>query len=106
VSDYTKTNWQANVTPVSPNNMNKIEDGIDTAHSELDTHAADNVKHVTAEERTAWNGKLDKTGGTMTGALVAQANTNYGTSQVRNIRGGTADPTGIPANGELYVKYK
>ena len=31
------------------------------------------------------SGKLDKSGGTMTGKLVAQNNTNYTTKQVRNV---------------------
>ena len=48
--------------------------------------------------------KLDKSGGTMTGALVAQNNTNYTTKQVRNIIISTADPSG-GSNGDIWVKY-
>lgn len=33
---YEKTNWQANITPLSPANMNKIEQGIYDAHTKLD----------------------------------------------------------------------
>lgn len=33
---YTKTNWQDNVTPVSAQNMNKIEQGIEDAHNSLE----------------------------------------------------------------------
>ena len=48
--------------------------------------------------------KLDKSGGTMTGALVAQSNTNYTTAQVRNIIISTADPSG-GSNGMIWIKY-
>lgn len=53
------------------------------------------------------SGKLDKSGGTMTGALVAQNNTNYTTKQVRNIitiNKGDAFPSG--ANGDLCFVRK
>lgn len=40
MSDYIKTTWIAGTAPgISAANLNKIEDGVDTAHSELDTHA-------------------------------------------------------------------
>ena len=51
-------------------------------------------------------GKLDKAGGTMTGALVAQNNENYDTKQVRNvfiIQSGTTLPAG--ANGDICLVY-
>ena len=41
MSDYTKTVWVNAGTPaINDTNLNKIEDGIDTAHSELATHEA------------------------------------------------------------------
>ena len=53
---------------------------------------------------TALSNKLDKSGGTLTGALVAQANTNYTTYQVRNIALNTSasTPTG---NGSILGVY-
>ncbi len=48
--------------------------------------------------------KLDKSGGTMTGALVAQNNANYTTAQVRNIIISTADPSG-GSNGDIWIRY-
>lgn len=48
--------------------------------------------------------KIDESGGTMTGALVAQNNANYTTKQVRNIIISTADPSG-GSNGDIWVKY-
>lgn len=50
------------------------------------------------------NGKVAKAGDTMTGALVAQSNTNYTTAQVRNIIISTADPSG-GGNGDIWIKY-
>lgn len=53
------------------------------------------------------SGKLDKSGGTMTGALVAQTNTNYTTRQVRNViyvEDGASVPT--TQNGDLVLFYK
>ena len=53
------------------------------------------------------SGKLDKSGGTMTGALVAQNNANYTTKQVRNIilvAEGASLPSG--ANGDICLVYK
>lgn len=53
------------------------------------------------------SGKLDKSGGTMTGALVTQTNTNYTTRQVRNViyvKDGGSVPT--TQNGDLVLFYK
>lgn len=52
------------------------------------------------------SGKLDKSGGTMTGALVAQNNANYTTKQVRNvfiIADGDSLPSG--SNGDICLVY-
>lgn len=52
------------------------------------------------------SGKLDKAGGTMTGALVAQNNTDYGVKQVRNvyiIADGASLPSG--SNGDICLVY-
>ena len=44
------------------------------------------------------------TGGTLAGQVIAQANTNYTTAQVRNISMSTGDPSG-GNNGEIWFKY-
>lgn len=52
------------------------------------------------------NNKLDKSGGTLTGPLVAQSNTNYTTKQVRNVILSTSEPTSSDgANGDIWIKY-
>lgn len=50
------------------------------------------------------DGKVNTSGGTMTGALVAQSNTNYTTRQVRNIIISTEDPSG-GQSGDIWLKY-
>lgn len=59
--------------------------------------------NISALQTTVTN-KLDKSGGTMTGALVAQNNANYTTAQVRNVIISTADPSG-GSNGMIWIKY-
>ena len=63
-----------------------------------------NHTHSQYATTAALSNKLDKSGGTLTGALVAQANTNYTTYQVRNIALNTSasTPTG---NGSILGVY-
>lgn len=61
----------------------------------------DQINQVNA----ALDAKLNKSGGTMDGALIAQNNTNYTIAQVRNIIISTADPSG-GNNGDIWIKYK
>ncbi len=49
-------------------------------------------------------GAVNKSGDTMTGALVAQNNTNYTTPQVRNIIISTEEPSG-GNNGDIWIRY-
>jgi hypothetical protein len=52
------------------------------------------------------SGKLDKSGGTLTGRLTAQSNTSYTTKQVRNIAlmaEGASTPS--TANGDVILTY-
>ena len=44
-------------------------------------------------------------GGTMTGKLYAQANTDYTTGQTRNVFLSTADPVDEGGNGDVWFKY-
>ena len=43
---------------------------IAKAITSLISHLADATRHITAAERTAWNGKLNATGGRLTGQLI------------------------------------
>ena len=53
---------------------------------------------------TEWKEILSTSGGTMTGALVAQSNTNYTTPQVRNVTMSTSAPSG-GSNGQIHYQY-
>jgi RNase P/RNase MRP subunit p29 len=48
--------------------------------------------------------KVTKAGDTMTGALIAQTNTDYTTAQMRNVIESTGDPSG-GNNGDIWLKY-
>lgn len=60
----------------------------------------DQINQVNA----ALGAKLDKSGGTMIGKLIAESNTDYTVAQVRNIIISTADPSG-GENGDIWIKY-
>ena len=62
-----------------------------------------NTDDITALQSSV-NGKVSKSGDTMTGALVAQNNTNYSVAQVRNIIISTSDPSG-GNSGDIWIKY-
>ena len=62
-----------------------------------------NIDDITALQSSV-NGKVSKSGGTMTGALIAQNNTNYSVAQVRNIIISTSDPSG-GNSGDIWIKY-
>lgn len=62
------------------------------------------VEKSVVNVQSALSGKLDKSGGTMLGALIAQANTNYATAQVRNVIISPNDPSG-GNNGDIWIKY-
>ncbi len=49
------------------------------------------------------NGALQKSGGTMTGALICQSNANYTTAQARNITMSASAPSG-GSNGQIHLK--
>ena len=50
--------------------------------------------------------KLNKSGGTMTGKLIAQSNTDYIVAQVRNIIISTEKPSAeVGSNGDIWIRY-
>lgn len=85
-SGLSATNTQV---ATNTNNISTLTSGLSTANGNI---------------TTLQNGKVDKAGDTMTGALVAQNNTDYATAQVRNVIISTADPSG-GSNGMLWIKY-
>ena len=74
-----------------------------TEVSALSAVVDSNTDDITALQSSV-NGKVSKIGDTMTGALVAQNNTNYSVAQVRNIIISTSDPSG-GNSGDIWIKY-
>ena len=64
----------------------------------------DDVSEAKTGVTNLQSSKMNVSGGTMTGALVAQNNTNYTTKQVRNIFISTSDPSG-GTSGDIWIKY-
>lgn len=102
----------------------KISDTIDTSKVDAytkseaddmfagknDTHTHSNKAVLDKLSESDGKPKYDGTeivtvsGTTMTGSLVAQANTDYTVAQVRNATMSDADPTG-GSNGQIHYKY-
>ena len=83
--------------------LNSGLSAIDTQVSELNSGLSIANSNISALQ-TAMNDKVDKSGGTLEGALVAQRNANYATAQVRNVIISTADPSG-GSNGDIWIRY-
>lgn len=63
-----------------------------------------NDKIATAQ--TTASDALPKSGGTLTGIVAAQSNTDYTTKQIRNVILSTSEPTSSDgANGDIWIKY-
>ena len=77
-------------------NVSAMKSDITTMKSDITTAKTD-ISNLKTH-------KMDISGGTMTGALVAQNNANYTTKQVRNIFISTSDPSG-GSNGDIWIKY-
>ena len=59
------------------------------------------------KDATARATKVDRTGDTMQGQLIAQNNIAYTTPQVRNIILSTSEPTSTDGNnGDIWIVYK
>ena len=76
---------------------------LNSSLSTIDTQVSTANNNISALQ-TAMNDKVDKSGGTMEGALVAQRNTNYATAQVRNVIISTSAPSG-GSNGDIWIRY-
>lgn len=64
----------------------------------------DDISEAKTGVNNLQSSKMNVSGGTMTGALIAQNNTNYTTKQVRNIFISTSDPSG-GTSGDIWIKY-
>ena len=91
-------------------NVSAMKSDITTMKSDITTMKSD-ITTMKSDITTAKTDisnlkthKMDISGGTMTGALVAQNNANYTTKQVRNIFISTSDPSG-GTSGDIWIKY-
>ena len=80
-----------------------VNSNVSAMKSDITT-AKTNITNLKTDVTNLKTNKMDISGGTMTGALIAQNNTNYTTKQVRNIFISTSDPSG-GSNGDIWIKY-
>ena len=86
--------------------FNGNADKID-AQMKANANAAATAKSTADSAKNTADAALPKSGGTMTGKLVAQSNTDYTTKQVRNVVCSTVEPTSSDgANGDLWAVYE
>lgn len=81
-----------------------VTSAVNGVQTNLDNHIADAVKHVTAEERTAWNGKLDANDTTYV-SLASNATKLNDLPAIKSIGSGlTLDPeTGALTGTQEYT---
>jgi len=97
-----------NISGLIKGKNGKIEQAVAGEDYATPTNVSDAISSHNSNSgahSTQFSAKLDKSGGTMTGKLYAQPNTDYTTYQVRNIALSTtaATPTG---NGSLLGVYQ
>lgn len=82
------------------NDIQALQSLVSDQSNQIESHINDENAH-----NNLFDQKLDKTGGTLDGKLIAQANTDYTTYQVRNIALSTtaSTPTG---NGSILGVYE
>lgn len=98
------TSTSTNV-PLSAAQGKALNDNLSTANSNISTLQTDMTTANTNITNLS-NDKLNISGGTMTGTLVAQNNTSYTTKQVRNVILSTSDPTSSDGtNRDIWIKY-
>ena len=86
--------------------LSNAEANITSLQSSMDS-ANSNISSLQTSAGNLSSSKVDKSGGTMTGKLIAQNNTDYAVKQMRNIIISTAAPTASDgANGDIWLKYE
>ena len=93
-------------TPINADTLQGHEASYFATGTEVSALSAvvdSNTDDITALQSNV-NSKVSKTGDTMTGALVAQNNTDYSVAQVRNIIISTEEPSGVNS-GYIWIRY-
>lgn len=102
------TNSTASDVPLSANQGNVLNQAIQqnaTNIGNIETEV-ESINTTVSGLSSSLGEKLNLSGGTMTGALIAQSNTNYTVGQVRNIYLSTEVPTNdVGNNGDIWIVY-
>ena len=102
------TNSTATNVPLSANQGNVLNQAIQqnaTNIGNIETEV-ESINTTVSGLSSSLSEKLNLSGGTMTGALIAQSNTNYTVGQVRNIYLSTEAPTNdVGSNGDIWIVY-
>ena len=102
------TNSTATNVPLSANQGNVLNQAIQqnaTNIGNIETEV-ESINITVSGLSSSLSEKLNLSGGTMTGALIAQSNTNYTVGQVRNIYLSTEAPTNdVGSNGDIWIVY-
>lgn len=88
--------------------QSQIVDNTNSTASDvpLSANQGNVLNQAIQQNATNLSSKLNLSGGTMTGALIAQSNTNYTVGQVRNIYISTEAPTDdVGNNGDIWIVY-
>ena len=103
------SNLQTNISGLQSNidglqtNVNDLQTNVNGLQTDVNGLQTD-VNGLQSSVSTIMSDKLSKSGGTMTGALVAQNNENYTTAQVRNVIISPTEPSG-GGNGDIWLQY-
>lgn len=102
------TNSTASDVPLSANQGNVLNQAIQqnvTNIGNIETEV-ESINTTVSGLSSSLNEKLNLSGGTLTGPLIAQSNTNYTVGQVRNIYLSTEAPTNdVGNNGDIWIVY-
>lgn len=95
------TSSTATNAPLSANQGNILNQAIQQNVTNIS-----NIETEVESINSTLSSKLNLSGGTMTGVLIAQSNTNYTVGQVRNIYLSTEVPTNdVGSNGDIWIVY-
>lgn len=75
-------------------------------HTKSISNLETRIENVVTSIQVLTESKLDKSGGTMTGKLIAQSNEDYAVAQVRNVIISTEEPSAeVGSNGDIWIRY-
>lgn len=96
---YNKTSWQNNITPINENNLNNIENGVDTAFTHTETaHAPSDAENNASILKTEVENVL-------TGVILTHSHPNetrYGTADTPPSVGWNS---GSPQAGDIWIQH-